>query len=730
MIVLAVLSATGCARGTEHARADFEQTTVAPARESDRWGKAIGDVNNDGLLDLIVTERAQNLLVGLIAPDWHPETLLAGYAPRTGVAAHDVDGDGLIDLIVTTDTGTLLLHGPDWRIAELDSKALHDVLVADMNGDGRPDVVGRGQTAFRNDPPVVELYLNMSEGWRVATVPAIEGEGIAVADLDADGRQDIVLNRAWLRNSATAEDGTPSFDRHEYATAWTWPHTKVATGDLDNDGRLDIVLAPAEPAESRYRLSWFRQPDRATDAWQENILVADIEAVQHGLQLADADGDGRLDLIVSAMHQGEAPEVAVYFNDRDRPWPKQVLSRSGSHNVQAADIDRDGDVDIFGANWSGDDDAVTLWRNQACDVANPARVRRHVIGEIDTGKNLFVLAADLDGDGYTDLAAGPFWYRNPHALSSKWLAQRVGPQAANTLLLHDFDRDGAPDILYTSWNDEDDDPRLGVAWNDGRGRFRVGPAYDGAAGDFPQGVAVIDESADTTRIAVSWHHQGAGVELVEVPTDRSQVIRRSVLSSISQDEDLSVGDIDRDGDADLLLGTVWLEQTTESWVAHRMSDESSPPDRNQLVDLDHDGVLDAVIGFEAISKTGEVAWYRAGADPKAQWTKHLITNAIGPMSLAVVPGTGVGAHRIIVGEHNLAAPDEARLLSVGQLQDDPQGAWKAETLWTGDEHHDGLIAQDLDHDGDLDYASVGWSHGRVHVYEGLALRCRVAPAQR
>lgn len=725
VLAMAVAFAGGCARRSpDTPRAAFESATVAPDADSDRWGKVIGDVNNDGLLDLIVTERSQDLLVALIAPDWHPETLLASRSPRTGIVAHDMDGDELTDIIVTTDSGTVLLRGPDWRITELHDTALHDVIVADLNDDQRPDIVGRGQTAFRNDPPVIELFLNLPDGWRTASAQGVEGEGIAVMDIDGDARPDVVLNGLWLRNRATAEDGAPIFDRHEYAAKWDWPHTKIATGDLDGDGRPDIVLAPAEPAESLYRLSWFRQPERATDAWQETVIVGEIETVQHGLQLADVDGDGRLDVIVSAMHQGDNPEVAVYFNDRDAHWPKQVLGRSGSHNVQAADIDGDGDVDLFGANWSGSDDAVTLWRNQACDAAAPARVRRHVVGEISEGKNLFVLAADLDQDGYSDLAAGPFWYRNPHELSSRWEARRVAAEAKNVVLLHDFDRDGAPDILYSSWNNEEADPGLGVAWNDDRGVFGANAATKGVGGDFPQGVAVIDETALATRVAISWHDGGQGAELLEVPVARSGTLRRSVLSDVSQDEDLSAGDIDRDGDTDLLLGTTWLEQTPERWISHQLSHESAPPDRNELVDLDDDGWLDAVIGFEAISKTGEVAWYRGGANAKQPWTKHLIANAVGPMSLAVISASSEGAYRVIVGEHNLAAPDTARLFSAQQSPTDAQDRWEIETLWTGDEHHDGLIAQDLDRDGDVDYASVGWSHGRVHVYEGLALRCR------
>jgi hypothetical protein len=56
--------------------------------------------------------------------------------------------------------------------------------------------------------------------------------------------------------------------------------------------------------------------------------------------------------------------VVVFVNGgQGRAWDKQVLSTKGSHLVQVQDIDRDGDVDIMGANWTSDYQAIELWDN-------------------------------------------------------------------------------------------------------------------------------------------------------------------------------------------------------------------------------------------------------------------------------------------------------------------------------------------------------------------------------
>jgi hypothetical protein len=77
---------------------------------------------------------------------------------------------------------------------------------------------------------------------------------------------------------------------------------------------------------------------------------------------------------------------------------------------------------------------------------------------------------------------------------------------------------------------------------------------------------------------------------------------------------------------------------------------------------------------------------------------------------------------VVVGEHNLSDPSNARLLVYENV--DGQGtSWTPHTVYTGDEHHQGAQVVDIDDDGDLDIISIGWSHNRVLLYENEALAC-------
>jgi len=71
-----------------------------------------------------------------------------------------------------------------------------------------------------------------------------------------------------------------------------------------------------------------------------------------------------LDLAAAEMHQGSDPdEVFVLLNEgQGASWRRQVISENASHEIVVADVDGDGDLDIFGANHSGTH-PIELWRN-------------------------------------------------------------------------------------------------------------------------------------------------------------------------------------------------------------------------------------------------------------------------------------------------------------------------------------------------------------------------------
>lgn len=692
------------------------------------WGKAVGDINGDGRPDMVVGGHGGGGLVWYENPGWRKHAIATEGEFITDHEVADIDKDGRND-VVSLMTGRLVWFrndgGDHWTINEIDRQRLHDVEIADLDGDGRLDVVARGQFAFANSGNTVYLYYQRAQGnWDKRVVDVPHGEGLKIQDLDGDGKPDIVTNGVWVKNPG-GRGG--KWRQQVFTRSWTWPHANIAVGDVNGDGRQDIVMSPAETAGTTYRISWFEAPRNRTLEWIEHVVNADVEAVHHFVGIADFDLDGRADIVSAMMHQGQTPtEIGIYLNqDAGRAWLKQVLSKKGSHNMRIVDIDGDGDPDLFGANWDGENQHPELWINSTCkpEIGCPCW-RRHEIGSTRPGKAVFIHAADLDGDGHIDLAAGAWWYRNPGAVTGAWERRAFGEPAFDAVLLADLDGDGDIDVLATRWREDKADARFVFAENVGRGNFRLRTDLPSGAGDFLQGVALSRfGKAGLAQVALSWHAAGKGIELLTVPKRPvAEPWRIERIANESQDEALSAGDIDRDGHIDLLLGTRWLRNKGGSWIAHSIDPERNKPDRNRLADINGDGRLDAVVGFEAINVAGDVAWYEQGSDPRAPWKRHFVGSVVGPMSLDVVDIDGDGDLDIVTGEHNLVNPGTARLLVFENL-DGRGGRWRERLIYTGDEHHDGALAADLDADGDLDIVSIGWGHSNVLWYENLGHAC-------
>jgi len=136
--------------------------------------------------------------------------------------------------------------------------------------------------------------------------------------------------------------------------------------------------------------------------------------------------------------------------------------------------------------------------------------------------------------------------------------------------------------------------------------------------------------------------------------------------------------------------------------------------------------LDVIVGYEAISKIGKLAWYKQPEILGGDWEEHIIANdIIGPMSLSVLDMDFDGDIDVVVGEHNLEQPLQAGLFWFENKLDQSnssQELWQRHVIYRGDEHHDGALAVDIDKDGDIDVISIGWSHGKVVIYRNPEIK--------
>ena len=190
--------------------------------------------------------------------------------------ARDMDGDGDLDVLATDRKGprrgALWLEAPSWlehRIGAVDAYEAMFAAAADLNDDGLEDVV----VASRR-PNALFVHRRMSaEGsvWASSMIPAPEGvgtgKGVAVGDLDLDGRQDIAFT---CENAVDGREGVMwlSYEDSPFSGRWT-AHSiagpegvkfdRIELLDLDGDGDLDLITC-----EERDNLGviWYENPTR------------------------------------------------------------------------------------------------------------------------------------------------------------------------------------------------------------------------------------------------------------------------------------------------------------------------------------------------------------------------------------------------------------------------------------------------------------------------------------
>jgi len=345
--------ATVLAEMSEHV--SFTRIVVDPNQSP--WGKAIGDIDGDGFLD-VLAGFSRGGVYWYAYPRW--EKHLIGENGGDDLQVADINNDGAMDIVTNGDqivwyenprgTG----HDPEearWRKHVIDPKTgSHDVIVGDLNGDGKLDV------AIRVEFGPTFMYLqNSPDSWsRIAITTATDGNGLALFDVNNDGRVDVVENGYWLEQPRDPVKG--AWVRHDFAA---WPAgCSVMIGDINRDGRPDVILSPSE---SSGKISWFEMPRNPTDErWVEHIIMPAVSYV-HRVRIADFNNDGSLDVAFAEMDQSKTNRIGVIYNkDAGSSWTLEILGVSAGHNIAVGDIDNDGDVDILNANWRGGN--VEVWR--------------------------------------------------------------------------------------------------------------------------------------------------------------------------------------------------------------------------------------------------------------------------------------------------------------------------------------------------------------------------------
>jgi len=261
----------------------------------------------------------------------------------------------------------------------------------------------------------------------------------------------------------------------------------VCLGDVDGDGLVDILLARTEGPNALYRNLGGWRFEEIT----ERAGVAAPDRYSTGCVLADIDGNGHLDLILVAL----GGPNALFLNDGAGHFSEQgedagLTSSAGSTTIAAADVDGDGDLDLYVANYKAYTalDRISPQERAFDQVVRQLGPRAFEVRERYRSEYKLVDREDLGGISLVQRADPDFFYRNdgagrfvrePIAGNPRFVDEHGRVLAAEpedfglAAMFVDLNGDGAPE-LYVA-NDFEDPDQFWL--NDGRGNFRLAPWY-------------------------------------------------------------------------------------------------------------------------------------------------------------------------------------------------------------------------------------------------------------
>ncbi len=521
----------------------------------------------------------------------------------------DWDEDGDLDLVVGQKNGTLSLYlnegtifSPKWVFTERNFQLI------DIGGESTPKFV----------------------------------------DIDGDNDDDMVIGSAnptvFLYENRTRGDSrllwnisTNLFNFHKLVV--TGNRASIAAGDLDNDKDLDLIVGEAGGNLNYYEnVGTAKEPDWELKT-EELIFITGME--NSAPVLGDIDGDGDLDLLIGEK-QGQ---IALILNQGSPESPDWILKDQayfqidvGSNSVpRLIDIDADGDLDLLIGNFAG---RVILYKNVGTKTEPVFAVESTRFGSVKSVRNAVPALFDWSQDKNPDMILGGEEGKIHLMVSPGKQGEENTIWEVNQKAFFTFDVYSRSHPFIWDFN-ADDNLDLLLGNNSGDFLLFINGGLEGVGEESQK---VVDNSIDQKEGSLVVEDVEGPVEIeIEEPeeTDEEEAVQEVIFAedeepsrvkidpkfvrvavSLVLNDTLSkstptLGDLDQDGDLDMLIGSkegdvfYYENQGTElEWDFKLISDsfvdlngeKNSAP---MLTDLDQDGDLDLILG----SKRGRLRFF-------------------------------------------------------------------------------------------------------------------------
>jgi hypothetical protein len=350
-------------------------------------GINVGDIDGDGRPDIVV--GGDNYLVWFHNPDWAPNLIASGFKFAGGamVVVRDIDGDGRLDVM----TGKYPLgheelrqtvwfgNTPSGWAEHLVSNTsfCHDLAFGDFDGDGHEDAVCDdqflGQIVWLHGPA------SPTSVWPTTLIDEQSAMGADVADIDRDGRPDVVAGRAWYRLSGGMWSRFPYTTLQDTSDRRFDDFEKVSVLDLDGDGRLDVFATLFTDSREGQVYAFLAPPD-PTKTWTAVQIDPGPLFGVHSQAVGEFDGTSRPQIMVGETNIGgfgfgvnPSPHIYLYrlLGAASDPaaWERTLVDNTGTHEARAIDLNGDGLPDLVGDEENTDlltpprNGRVSWWQN-------------------------------------------------------------------------------------------------------------------------------------------------------------------------------------------------------------------------------------------------------------------------------------------------------------------------------------------------------------------------------